>query len=114
MIKLVGLSLLLNLSLIFEHSDCPCRKFPFDVDPPWGHMVIAAFEDKPIAQMRGKVLNPLNEPVSNAWIYVWHKPASVSDEQFSITNLQDDDKLLACTTSEDGEFCFEDVLPGGY
>jgi hypothetical protein len=112
MMKLMPVLLMLFFTLLFKQSDCPCEKFTFDESPRWGHMTVTVFEDKPIEKIRGRVINTLDEPVSDARVYVWRKPGDVSDKQFSTTKLIDEDRLFACKTSEDGQFCF-DVTPAG-
>ena len=110
-------AVLLCLTLTVRHSYCACEKFPFTKAADSGHMTTTIFNQRPINRIRGRITDRLDEPVSNARVYVWRRPVNVSDQDFASGNVAYDEyksRLTACETGEDGKFCFDGIPPGKY
>jgi protocatechuate 3,4-dioxygenase beta subunit len=117
MFKTLVVTALLLATPTPNRSSCPCEKFPFLEGAEYGHMTATVLEKKPIRKIRGRISDRLGEPVAKAKVYVWRRPSTISDEEFSSGNYNFDEyenRLLACETGADGRFCFNDLLAGKY
>jgi hypothetical protein len=113
MFKSLLISALLNLSLIPQQSSPPCEKPPLTGSPNWGHITSKVLEKRPIKKIQGRVLDPLGQPIPNAYVYIWRMPMHISDENFSSVRFNRD-RILDCQTGEGGRFRIGNLRSGKY
>jgi len=94
-------------------GDCKChRPEKGDTTRPGGNMFIVQQEEKPYRKLEGRVELYENTPLEEVLVEVFDQPEYLLKNGGVAPNNQK--RLAACVTSDDGKFCFRHLPPGKY
>ena len=108
-------SFLLILSTFSSSSNCSCIKTVSET-PKLG-TVFSMMNGKRVKELRGVVLYPNGEVMSDAVVEVYENRLPVSDGNLSYEDVKRITSVAtkaACITAKDGRFCFKYFRPGRY
>jgi len=100
----------------FQKEECKCSQPPPGAKTSWGQENVIIKQDQPLKFLHGKIIVSSGEkPLAGALVEVYDKPEALLLGWKEREARKDEQrKIAACVTGEDGEFCFDKMPAGKY
>lgn len=115
--KHISITLFFLFIVIFGVStakaEYSCEKFSPLVFYVGSDPIIFSSEKK-VSKIQGVAIDPFKKPTLKVYVFLFNKPNSIKNKDFSVFDLEEEQSVSACETGEDGKFCFENISRGKY